>query len=453
MTQPQTPAAAPLDEAAIERWRQNIRRSTFYNYQVEMGAALTGRGEFAAAQRMYESAVGLEPASAEARFALFILPALMGGDPGGDVDGATATRGLARLLARLSRAEDQPVIDRLLAFLPDLAPQRPVRLALARWYCLSGQADAARAVLGDLGPVTPVIPELRASDPGAAVRLAQTALALGERNLTADMLLASMEMADVDDPPPPDDIGLSRLYTQLAQRLMQRQGYADGLICHRWAVVLNPANGASLSGQARALMMCDRVEEGLAVAEPAALAYPHEGWLLFFLGQLSLMGRPPALAVERLTQALTVARNLQDTMLIAQCASLLGLAHQAAGDLDAAMAAHDAAIAARPHLGLTHANRAQTLAARGDKAGARRALEEGLALGREPMALTIAALLALEQGDEKQAASLLHEARQFNPAQAWIQPQTYPWARDTLYALMGKLGFIRPETKPRPSLL
>jgi tetratricopeptide (TPR) repeat protein len=453
MTQPQTPAAAPLDEAAIERWRQNIRRSTFYNYQVEMGAALTGRGEFAAAQRMYDSAAGLEPASAEARFALFILPALMGGDPVGDLDGATATRGLARLLARLSRAEDQPVIDRMLAFLPDLAPQRLVRLALARWHCLAGQADAARAVLGDLCQLSHGIPQLRASDAGAAVRLAHTALALGERNLTADMLLASMEMADVDDPPPPDDSGLSRLYTLLAQRLMQRQGYADALICHRWAVTLNPANTASLAGQARALLLCDRVEEGLAMIEPAALAHPHDGGVLSFQGQLTLMGRPAALAVERLTQALTVAQNLQDNMLIAQCASHLGLAFQAAGDLDGAMAAHDAAIAARPHLGLTHANRAQALAARGDRAGARRALEEGLALGREPMALTTAALLALEDGDEKQAIALLHEARQFNPAQAWVQPQTYPWARDRLYALMRKLGFARPETKPRPSLL
>ncbi|MDG5495926.1 hypothetical protein [Niveispirillum sp. BGYR6] len=452
MTQPQN-QTAPLDEAAIERWRQNIRRSTFYNYQVEMGAALTGRGEFPAALRMYESAAGLEPTSAEARFALFILPALLGGDPGGDVDGLTATRGLARLLARLSRAEDQPVIDRLLTMLPDLAPQRAVRLARARWHCLADQAPAAAALLAEIGPVPAGIPELRAGEAGAVVRLAQAALALGERNLTADMLLASMEMADVDDPPPPDDAGLSQLYTQLAQRLMLRQGFAEGLICHRWAAILDPANSAALFGHARALMFTDRVADGLAVIEPAALAHPHDGWIRFTCGQLSLMGRPLALAVERLEQALDIARETQDTLLIAQCASHLGLARQAAGDLAGAATAHDLAVAARPHLGLTHANRALLLAARGEAAAAKRALEEGLALGREPVALTAAALLALDQGEEKQAAALLAEARDFNPGLAWVQPLIRPWATARLYALMRTNGLTRPEPTLRPSSL
>lgn len=84
-------SAAALNEADIERWRNNIRADTFGHYHYEMGVALEREGSHAAAAAAFERCITILPDKLDAYARLDAILTTMG-----DVPAAVALRTRAR---------------------------------------------------------------------------------------------------------------------------------------------------------------------------------------------------------------------------------------------------------------------------------------------------------------------------------------------------------------------
>ncbi|MBB6252278.1 tetratricopeptide repeat protein [Nitrospirillum iridis] len=368
--------APALTADDIERWRQAIRRDTFSNYHLEMGVALASRGEDAAAIAQLRQALAIQP------------------------DFPLALQQLHTLLLKTGQPEEAAELLRAaVANNPDAAIN--AQLAEALFQANRGDPDkAAQAVqaAGRLAGDTPAILHVRA---------ALSFITRGAWDTAPPDSLPDLRDKDIRP-------GLVELYRRAAMMNIQTQRFEAAVAAFAALRIYAPDDHSLEVHHAQALLCTGQFDAGVDIMDRMAAQRdaPQSSLTQHVRGALAAgrLERAAALVRERASDpaaktlsGLIAANqgNWQESVDLQREAvaaspneafvlSNLGLALLGLGQIDNALAAHQAALLIAPNdvWCLTNQGLALTAAGRAEEALAahRQAMEAGRAYLRYTIA-------------------------------------------------------------------
>lgn len=267
----------PLSSQVIDQWRHRIRLSTAANYHYQMGLALAGSGDMAAAINNFRKAIELTPDHLGARYDLEQVLSATGQPlaPAERLDPAQGLRGLIQHVAALLEAGK---VERARQALDEMKGMDGADPALA-WTraivsLLTGGAEgSARPSLPQEPSVLDRLQPLR----GAAMEAAQKCLQAGNP--------AAIDFYDLYCALVPDDVSALNgraMGLLMARRLDELRRLFDTL----------PSDGDAAIIQRAVLRLCmEEGEAALAELDRLTASPPHPMAPVISAGVLLLLGR------------------------------------------------------------------------------------------------------------------------------------------------------------------
>lgn len=359
----------------IDAWRKRIRDDTFANYHVEMGLALQGTGDAAAAVAAFERAVAITLDDVRANYGLTTSLLQLGRSAEAELahrkalEHAPDYQAQAMLAQAYALVGTERILDaaRILTQILQLKPD-----------CLEGQEllNYVRLAEGQQTAECPVIDERPACERLAALghpymrlawrfarehRIPETMVSFEQavrfqpslidhiNNVgmiycmsgQAARLTAVLEalVRRVDRPP--------QAWNWLGQFLLILGRLDEAMEAHRRALGIDERDPAALSSVGNLLQARGSLEEAAEWYDRAKQLRPNDIWLLSGQSLLEIaLGRPErGMMLQR-----EVLQLYPGSRAISWLGTNLALVEQANGQMEAAWASHRRAIAAEPHL-------------------------------------------------------------------------------------------------------